>query len=201
MDISRITGGTSQSTIWSALMALSSKKTNAASDASTVSGAASPTAAKAIETVKKTSAPASLPPSLENVSASDSGLALLKALSVNTSNSAISSLFQSLDSTSTSAVDSTSTINNASLSDAVLQGMASGNTIDSSSNGSDLLQSLMSTSNSYATLAGLSGTGRDVLSDSGSVEKILNSFMRIPDFTKNSTAVNNSLKSILDTVA
>jgi hypothetical protein len=199
MDISRITGGTSQSTIWSALMALSSKKTNTANAASTVSGATSPTATKALETAKKISVPSNLRDTLENVSASDSGLALIKALSTNTSSSAISSLFQSLEDSST--IDSTSSVDTASLFDGVLQGMSSGNTSDRSSRGSDLLQSLMSTSNSYSTLAGLSGTGSDVLSDSGSFEKILNSFMRLPDFTKNSAAVNNSLKSILDMVA
>jgi hypothetical protein len=111
----------------------------------------------------------------------------------------MSSLFQTLE--GPLDVDSTSTVNNVSLSNAVLQGMSSGINSNSSSKSSDLLQSLMSTSNSYSTLAGLSESGSYVISDSGSVEKILNSFMRLPDFTKNSAAVNNSLKSILDTVA
>ena len=197
MDISRITG---TSTIWSALRALP-KKTESATALSSVSGAASPTVANAIDSVKKISVPDNLLDQLKSVSSSDSGLALLKALGTNNniSSSNINSLLQNLK--SSSAVDSASAVDSTSLSDKVLQGMSSGSTKENPSQGSDLLQSLMSTSNAYSTLAGLSGSGSDLLSNSGNVEKMLNSFMRIPDLSKSSPAVVNSVKRILDTLA
>ena len=196
MDISRITG---TSTIWSALRALP-KKTDSATVLSSVSGAASPTVANAPDSVKKLSVPDNLVDQLKSASSSsDSGLALLKSLGTNTSNSNIYGLLQSLK--SSSAEDSVSAVDRTSFSDKVLQGMSSGNTKESPSQGSDHLGSLMSTSNAYSTLAGLSGLGSDLLSNSGNVEKMLNSFMRVPDLSKSSPAVVNSVKRILDTLA
>jgi len=191
MDISRISGS-GGSVIWDALMA-ASKKTAKATPVNTASKditsvtSSSVSAANKADNSKKTE----FINRLDSLQATDSGLALLKALNNGSvSNTSLIDILQA-DNPATTATDS-------SVFDSVLQSMgSSGDSGKTTGGGSkDLLSALMSSSNAFMSTSALSPDNADPLADTASVEKTLNSFMRVPDVSKYVTG-KQSLENML----
>jgi hypothetical protein len=190
MDISRISGS-GGSVIWDALM-VASRKTPRPTAANTASKdiagvTSSPvSSANKAETSKKTEFIANL----DNLQATDSGLALLKALNNSVSNTSLIDMLQT-DNTESS-------VSNTSILDNVLQSIGNNGNSDKTLSGSkELLSALMSSSsNAFMSTSTLSSDTTDSLTDAASVEKTLNSFMRIPDVSKYVTG-KQSLETML----
>jgi len=177
MDISRI-GGSGGSVIWDALMAVSKKTVKPSAvnttskDISGVTSSPVSTANKA-ESNKKTE----FINRLNDLQTTDSGLALLKALNSSVSNTGLIGVLQT-DNSTASATDG-------SVFDSVLQSIGNSGKSTATANGSnDLLSALKSTSNAFMSINSLSPDNANPLSDTASVEKTLNSFMRVPDVSK-----------------
>ncbi len=177
MDISRISGS-GGSVIWDALMAVS-KKTVKPTVANTVSKDISNVTSSPVSTANKTesSKKTDFINRLNDLQATDSGLALLKALNGSVSNSSLSAILQ----TDNSAVTET----DGSVFDSVLQSIGNSGNSDKTADGSkDLLSALKMSSNAFMSINSLSPETTDPLTDTASVEKTLNSFMRVPDVSK-----------------
>jgi hypothetical protein len=177
MDISRISGS-GGSVIWDALMAVS-KKTEKPTAVNTASKDISSLISSPASTVNKSenSKKTDFVNSLNSLQATDSGLTLLKALNGSVSNTSLIDILQT-DNSVTSASDGT-------VLDNVLQSIGNrGNSDKTNSGSNDLLSALMSSSNAFMSTRSLSSDNADPLSDTASVEKTLNSFMRVPDISK-----------------
>lgn len=189
MDISRISGS-GGSVIWDALMAMSRKNAKPAA-VNTASKDITGVTSSPVSTVNKseTSKKADFNTALENLQATDSGMALLKALNNSVSNTSLIDMLQ-MDNPVASATDT-------SVFDNVLQSIGNSGSSDNTVNGSkELLSALMSSSNAFMSTSPLSSDGTDPLIDTASVEKTLNSFMRVPDVSKY-IAGRQSLESML----
>jgi hypothetical protein len=190
MDISRISG-TGGSVIWDALMA-ASKRTVKPTAGNIVSKDISLVTSSPVSAANKTdnSKKTEFINRLDSLQATDSGLALLKALNGTISNTSLIDILQA-DTPVTAATDS-------SVFDSVLQSIASsGDSGKTTGSGSkDLLSALMSSSNAFMSTSALSPDNADPLADAASVEKTLNSFMRVPDVSKYISG-KQSLENIL----
>ncbi len=177
MDISRISGS-GGSVIWDALMAVS-KKTAKPAAVNTASKDISGVTAPAVSTANKTesSKKTDLINRLDSLQATDSGLALLKALNNSVSNTSLADILQTGNFTA-SANDRTNL-------DKVFQSIGSNGASDKTTGGAhDLLSALKMSSNAFVSINALSPDNADALTDAASVEKTLNSFMRVPDVSK-----------------
>lgn len=189
MDISRISGS-GGSVIWDALMAVS-KKTAKPTAVNTASRDISGVTASPVSTANKTesSKKTDLINRLDSLQATDSGLALLKALNNSVSNTSLADILQEGHSTA-SVTDSTTF-------DKALQSIGNNGASDKTTGGAnDLLSALKMSSNAFMSINALSPGTTDPLSDAASVEKTLNSFMRVPDVSKYITG-RQSLENML----
>ena len=185
MNISGISGS-GGSVIWDALMAVS-KKTVKPTAINAGSKDISAVTSSTVSAVNKSenSKNAEFITRLENLQSTDSGLALLQALNSSVSNTSVSSIFQPFNSVPSATQDN--------ISDNILQSIGnSDNAREITGGGSiDLLSALMSSSNASMAASSLSTDSADPLADAASVEKTLNSFMRIPDVSKYITGKQN----------
>lgn len=189
MDISRISGS-GGSVIWDALMAVS-RKTVKPNVVNTASKDISSVTSSPVSTVNKTetSNKTDFISTLENLQKTDSGIALLKALNSSVSNISLIDILQT-DNPAANATETT-------VLDNMLQGTGNSGYSDNTVNGSkELLSALMSSSNVYMSKDAFSSGNTDSLTDAASVEKTLNSFMRMPDISKYS-AGRNFLETML----
>ncbi|MGE5671910.1 MAG: hypothetical protein ACM31E_10725 [Fibrobacterota bacterium] len=189
MDISRISGS-GGSAIWDALMAMS-KKTVKPTAVNTVSNDISNVTTSPVSTINKseTSKKTDFINSLNGLQATDSGLALLKALNGSVSKTSLIDILQT-DNPVTASTDG-------SVFDKVLQSIGSSGNTDKAAGGSkELLSALMSSSNAFRSTSALSSDNADPFADAASVEKTLNSFMRVPDISKY-TSGRQSLENML----
>jgi hypothetical protein len=189
MDISRISGS-GGSVIWDALMAVS-KKTAKPTAITTVPKDISGVTSSPVSTVNtsESSKKTDFINRLNDLQTTDSGLALLKALNGSVSNTSLIDILQA-DNSTTSATDGT-------VFDNVLQSIGRSDNADKTAGeANDLLSALKMSSTAFMSMRTLSPDNADPLSDTASVEKTLNSFMRVPDVSKY-IAGKQSLESIL----